>query len=382
MKETLQLLQALDELDSTRQQAVLATVVKVEGSAYRRPGARMLIPQIGGSVGTVSGGCLEGDLTRKAWWLTEHGEPVIRTYSTGAADHEADEEEELAFGLGCNGTVHILLERVQGGQTPLPLSLLRQVQESGVPAVLATVIASSDDSVLLAERAAIDPVGQLHLTMHQTALIRSLEADLQAIRKRKSSALQRYRLAGGEVEILFEYLTPPRRLVVCGAGHDAQPLVSLARQQGWKVTVIDARSHFARQERFPEANQVLHLGLEQQANLAPLLKSAAVVIMSHSYSQDRHWLEQALRLQPSYIGQLGPRSRTERLLDEIGMISRHYPAYERLHYPMGLDIGGDAPESVALSVLAEITAHFNGRTGGMLMAREAPIHDSVPVLRA
>ena len=88
MKETLQLLQALDELDSTRQQAVLATVVKVEGSAYRRPGARMLIPQIGGSVGTVSGGCLEGDLTRKAWWLTEHGEPVIRTYSTGAADHE------------------------------------------------------------------------------------------------------------------------------------------------------------------------------------------------------------------------------------------------------------------------------------------------------
>ena len=381
MRETVQLLQALDELDSTKQQAVLATVVKVEGSAYRRPGARMLIPQIGGSVGTVSGGCLEGDLIKKAWWLTEAGEPVTRTYSTGAADYETDEEEELTFGLGCNGTVHILLERVQGGQTPLSLSLLRQVQASGVPAVLATVIATSDDSVRLAERAAIDSTGQFHLTVHQPALTRFLETDLQSVRERKSSALQRYRLAGGEVEILFEYLTPPRRLVVFGAGHDAQPLVSLARQQGWQVTVIDARSHFARRERFPEANQVLHLGIDQDHDLAALLESAAVVVMSHSYSQDRHWLEQALRLQPSYIGQLGPRSRTERLLDEIGMISRHFPAFERLHYPMGLDIGGDAPESVALSVLAEVSAHFNGRTGGMLMTREDPIHDSVPTLR-
>lgn len=380
MRETVQLLRALDELDATQQQAVLATVVKVEGSAYRRPGARMLIPQIGGAVGTVSGGCLEGDLIKKAWWLTEAGEPVLRTYSTGVGVDAADEEEELAFGLGCNGTVHILLERVRGGQTPLPLALLRQVQAWGAPAVLATVIASSDDSVRLAERAALDPTGKLHLTLRQAALTRALEADLQSVRQRQSPALQRYRLAGGEVEILFEYLTPPRRLVVFGAGHDAQPLVSLARQQAWQVAVIDARRHFARRERFPEANQVLHLGIDQDHDLAALLESAAVVVMSHSYSQDRHWLERALRLRPSYIGQLGPRSRTERLLDEIGPISRHLPAYARLHYPMGLDIGGDAPESVALSVLAEITAHFNGRAGGMLMAREAPIHDSVPAL--
>ncbi|MCQ4325574.1 xanthine dehydrogenase [Stutzerimonas stutzeri] len=380
MKETMQLLQVLDELDSTQQEAVLATVVKVEGSAYRRPGARMLIPQIGGSVGTVSGGCLEGDLIKKAWWLTEAGEPVIRTYSTGVANDEADEEEELAFGLGCNGTVHILLERVRGGQTSLPLFLLRQVQVSRVAAVLATVIASSDDSVRLAERAALDPADTLHLAVPQAALARALETDMRSVRQRQRAAWQRYRLAGGEVEVLFEYLAPPRRLVVFGAGHDAQPLVSLAQQQGWQVAVVDSRSHFARRIRFPEASQVLNLGIDQVHDLAALLESAAVVIMSHSYSQDRYWLEQALRLQPSYIGQLGPRSRTERLLDEIGPISRHFPAYERLHYPMGLDIGGDAPESVALSVLAEITAHFNERVGGMLRAREAAIHDSVPAL--
>ena len=380
MRETMQLLQALDELVATQQEAVLATVVKVQGSAYRRPGARMLIPQIGGSVGTVSGGCLEGELIKKAWWLTEAGTPVIRTYSTGVADDEADEEEELAFGLGCNGTVHILLERLHAERAPLPLLLLRQVQTLGTPAVLATVIASGHETVRLGERAGIDPEGSLHLGVSQVPLAQKLESDMRTAMGLRRSAIQRYRIDGGEVEVLFEYLTPPRRLVVFGAGHDAQPLVSLARQQGWQVAVIDARSHFARRERFSEANQVLNLGIDQDHDLAALLADAAVVVMSHSYSQDRHWLQQALRLQPSYIGQLGPRSRTERLLDEIGPACRSLPAYARLHYPMGLDIGGDAPESVALSVLAEITAHCNGRDGGMLKAREAPIHDSVPAL--
>lgn len=378
----MQLLQALDELTTGQQDAVLATVVKVEGSAYRRPGARMLIPQIGGSVGTVSGGCLEGDLAKKAWWLTEAGKPVIRSYSTGVVAEEADEEEELAFGLGCNGTVHILLERVPAGQPALPLALLRQVQGQRAPAVLATVIASSDHSVCLGERCAIDPAGALHLQVTQMHLARVLESDMRALLELRRSASQRYRLAGGEVEVLFEYLAPPRKLVVFGAGHDAQPLVSLARQQGWHVSVVDARSHFARREYFPEANEVLHLGLERQHDLAALVADAAVVVMSHSYSQDRHWLEQALRLQPAYIGQLGPRSRTERLLDDMGPTSRALPGYERLHYPMGLDIGGDAPENVALSVLAEITGHFNGRSGGMLRERTAPIHDCEPALRS
>lgn len=380
MSEIAKLLEALDELATTRQDAVLATVVKVEGSAYRRPGARMLIPQVGAALGTVSGGCLEGDLARKAWWLTEAGVPVVRSYSTGVDSDEAGEEEELAFGLGCNGTVHILLERIRAGQPFLPAQLLRQVRSAKCPAVLATVIASGATAVRLGERAAVDTRGKLHVLVEHPSLVALLTADLRRTLGLRRSAIQGYRLDSGEVEVLFEYLPPPRKLVVFGAGHDAQPLVSLASRQGWQVAVVDARSHFARRERFPEAEQVLNLQLDHPHDFAALVADAAVVVMSHSYSQDRHWLEQALRQQPAYIGQLGPRSRTERLLGEMAPDVRSLHACACLHYPMGLDIGGDAPESVALSVLAEITAHFNGRDGRMLKEREAPIHDCEPAL--
>lgn len=341
----------------------------------------MLIPQIGDLVGTVSGGCLEGDLAKKAWWLTDAGAPVIRTYSTGVETDEADEEEALTFGLGCNGTVHILLERLKAGHQVIPVLLLRQVQFFGMPAVLATVISSSDRSVKLGDRLGIGPDGMLHKSLSHASLEPMLTGDLRTTLLLQRSALQRYETGDGKVEVLFEYLAPPRKLVVFGAGHDAQPLVRQARQQGWQVSVVDARSHFARRERFPEANQVLNLRIDQDHDMASLLTGAAVVVMSHSYSQDRHWLEVALRMKPAYIGQLGPRSRTDRLLDEIGAVSRDMEAFKQLHYPMGLDIGGDAPESVALSVLAEITAHFNGRNGHMLREREAPIHDSELVFR-
>ncbi|WJN60751.1 XdhC/CoxI family protein [Pseudomonas sp. SO81] len=381
MSDVGNLLDALEELAIQKQEAVLATVVKVEGSAYRRPGARMLIPQIGNAVGTVSGGCLESDLAKKAWWLTEQGQPVIRTYSTGMPGDEAGEEEELAFGLGCNGTVHILLERVRVAQPYLPAQLLRQVIQEQRPATLATVIAGTGDAkALIGARVALSPMDDLFLSGNHAALADLLTVDLQAAFDQRKTALHRYDLGADEIEVVIEYLAPPRKLVIFGAGHDAQPLVAMAKQQGWRVTVIDSRSHFARNERFPGADQVLHLSLETGQIPSGLIAHAAVIVMSHSYSQDRHWLAQALSQAPSYIGQLGPRSRTERLLAEIPN-SLSMPAFEKLHYPMGLDLGGDTPESIALSLVAEVTAHFNGRNGGMLRERTAPIHDAEPVMR-
>lgn len=375
MSEIAKLLLALNLTND--EDVVVATVVKVEGSAYRRPGARMLIPRLGSSVGTVSGGCLEGDLTKKAWWLTEGGDPVIRAYSTGIADGDSGEEEELAFGLGCNGTVHILLERVHANQEYLPAILLRQIEQHRRAAVLATVIGSSVLSVRIGERIALGPDGYLHTQLRHEKLAEHLVPDLSRVRKMEVSATQRYELPNGAVEVLFEFLPAPRRLVIFGAGHDALPLVAMAKHQDWHVTVIDSRKHFARRDRFPEADEVLNLDLAQVYDLDEMLNGAAVVVMSHSLTQDSHWLELALRYAPSYIGQLGPRSRTERLLDEMGAWSRELPSFRQLHYPMGLDIGGDSPASVALSVLAEITASFNTRDGAMLKNRIAPIHDCV-----
>jgi xanthine/CO dehydrogenase XdhC/CoxF family maturation factor len=374
MNDLSSLLAALDRAQAGQQETVIATVVKVEGSAYRRPGARMVIAQLGEATGTVSGGCLESDVSKKAWWLTASGKPSIRTYSTGEDDDEL-EEAELSFGLGCNGTVHILFERVLPEGENLVVDVLREVKASGHGAAMATVIGSPNErQVAVGERVALSPSTGLRTHMHERWLAQAIAADLRAVLDARRSATRTYEGVGGEIEVLLEYIPAPRRLVIFGAGHDASPLVSMARLQGWHITVIDARPHFARAQRFPEADRVLAAPLEVFPGLTAMVSDAAVVVMTHSLTQDRHWLGQVLEGAPRYIGQLGPRSRTERLLEELPAQLRHCPAFSTLHFPVGLDLGGDTPDSVALSILSEINAVFNGRAGAMLKHREASIH--------
>jgi xanthine/CO dehydrogenase XdhC/CoxF family maturation factor len=360
-----ELLQAIDTAARQGEETILATVVKVEGSAYRRPGARMLIPIHGRTVGTVSGGCLEQDLAKKAWWLTDSGEPVVRRYSTGATEDEDDEQSALTFGLGCNGTVFVMLERLRAKSPAPAIDLLRRVRDSQLPAAMATVIASSRDaSARVGDRLLSDTEGSLRNLQLNSAMRRGLHKTLM----QKKSSIRLYSNARGEVEVFFEYIAPPPRLVIIGAGHDAQPLVRMAKLLDWHVSVIDSRSHFARAERFPQADAVILASLDNPFDLAPLIDGAAVAVMTHSYRQDRHWLGLALQAAPAYIGQLGPKERTERLLAQIGTST------SALHYPMGLDLGGDAPQSVALAILAEMTAVMNQRQGGMLRHRGKPIH--------
>ncbi|WP_419710884.1 XdhC family protein [Pseudomonas sp. NFX224] len=361
------LLQAIDTAAQTGEETILATVVKVEGSAYRRPGARMLIPLHGRTVGTVSGGCLEQDLAKKAWWLTDSGEPVVRRYSTGATEDEDDEQSALTFGLGCNGTVFVLLERLRAKNPSPAIDLLRRVRDRQQPAAMATVIATS--------RNASARVGDRWLSgfepaMRNAPLNNAIGNDLHKTLLQKKSSIRLYTDARGEIEVFFEYIAPPPRLVIFGAGHDAQPLVRMAKLLNWHVTVIDSRSHFARPERFPQADAVIFANLDNPLDLHPLIDGAAVAVMTHSYRQDRHWLAQAQQGAPAYLGQLGPKERTERLLTDIGR------SPSALHYPMGLDLGGDAPESVALAILAEMTAVLNQRQGGMLRHRVKPIHQA------
>lgn len=359
------LLQAIDTAAHQGEETILATVVKVEGSAYRRPGARMLIPIHGRTVGTVSGGCLEQDLAKKAWWLTDSGEPVVRRYSTGATEDEDDEQSALTFGLGCNGTVFVMLERLRAKSPAPAIDLLRRVRDSQQPAAMATVIASSRDaSARVGDRLLSNTEGSLRNLQLNSAMRRGLHKTLM----QKKSSIRLYSNARGEVEVFFEYIAPPPRLVIIGAGHDAQPLVRMAKLLDWHVSVIDSRSHFARAERFPQADAVILASLDNPFDLAPLIDGAAVAVMTHSYRQDRHWLGLALQAAPAYIGQLGPKERTERLLAQIGTST------SALHYPMGLDLGGDTPQSVALAILAEMTAVMNQRQGGMLRHRGKPIH--------
>ena len=366
-----QLLRAIDAAVGQGEEAVLATVVKVEGSAYRRPGARMLITALGQTEGTISGGCLESEVARTAWWLTESG-PALRSYST--ADDEEDGDVAVSFGLGCNGKVHILFERIDAPAGRLLLRGLRALQADGEGRALATLVSPSPG---LGQRQLLNHDGGLDGQLPQALQAPVQQALQQALTQRRTS-LHRFQQAGGEVQVLVEYLAPARRLVIFGGGHDAQPLVRMAKLLGWHVSVIDSRAHFARGSRFPEADQVLHGPLSDRFDPLPLLPGAAVAVMTHSLQQDAHWLACALASDAVYIGQLGPRDRTERLLREMTAERGASSGLERLYYPIGLDLGGDTPESVAMAILGEMTAVFNGRQGGMLKGRTSSIHDVSP----
>lgn len=394
------LLDTLKNTPDSHDDMIMATVVKVEGSAYRRPGGRMLVLPFGQSVGTISGGCLEGEVCKKANWLTRNGQPALQRYSTGnieflseghltsldESDQLADEDEALSFGLGCNGKVTVLFERVNSTATRRLIQLLQQVERLQRASVVATVIAVSGNSGFsIGDRLLLDPASremQWMTNFQQPAqhneLAQQISHDLLFTLTRQKSLHQHYTSALGTLEVFFEYVAAPERLVIFGAGHDAQPLVSMAKMQGWYVTVIDSRAHFARPQRFPEVDQVLCIGLNENYNLSDITNGAAVAVMSHSLTQDRHWLKQLLLKPPRYIGQLGPRYRTERLISEISQQVADQAVLESglevLHYPIGLDIGGNTPESIALSIMAEITAVLNQRNGKMLKQREISIH--------
>ncbi|WP_034279230.1 XdhC family protein [Alkanindiges illinoisensis] len=418
MSQLTALLHAIDQAQRQQDDAVMATVVQVEGSAYRRPGARMLIWSHGQPVGTISGGCLENEACKKAQWLTRNAQPALQRYHTGHADFytdpdayaktqgvhdhhgndiEADDDEALAFGLGCNGTVSVLFERLNSPAMLAVSQLLRHVQASHRAGVIATVISTQpstgkETSLQLGDRLLLDPVqhelrwiiqtnSPVDSNLHQT-----LHNDVIFTLTRQKSLHQTYQTAQGSIQVFLEYVAPPNRLVIFGAGHDAQPLVSMAKMQGWHVSVIDSRPHFARRERFMDADHVRCIDLKAVdlkdtaalAELTNLTNGAAVAIMSHSLAQDRQWLKQMLLNPPRYIGQLGPRYRTERLIAEIQQSlsdpTQIDQGLEALHYPIGLDIGGDTPEAIALAIMAEITATLNQRSGKMLKQRDLSIH--------
>lgn len=356
MKEIDQILELWSQAEIAGETGVLATVVKTHGSSYRLPGARLLLTSGGGRAGSVSGGCLEDDLVKKAWWLTESG-AVIRRYDT-----TPDGELATGFGLGCNGIIHVLLERLEPGNAP-PLEVLRAVRASRSPAAMAHLIEPSER---VGQRLIVDPVGHVRRTFADPALAGALEQQTRAaVREHKSLTVH---LNG--YEAFVEVAAPPVRLLVFGAGDDAIPLTSFAKHLGWHVSVFDGRAHYARRDKFPFADEVSVRPAGQSQTRIDHWTVA--VLMSHSYSQDLAALRELAPQQLRYLGILGPRKRTARLLEEAAIEeSRLFAA---LHSPVGLDIGADGPEQVALAVVAEIQATLNGRVGGLLRDRSGSIH--------
>lgn len=380
------------KLASTAQEqnvdAVLATVVRTEGSAYRRAGAMMLICADGRSVGMISGGCLEPHIIKRAFWLTRNGANV-QVYQTG--DEPLDEnneysgrsdlESELNFGLGCNGKIHVLFERLKAA---LPfLDIIRHVRRTQQPAMIATLIRSdSNDIRPLPAGIRVDietyiNSGKLTIikddNISNQALIDASNPVTHALRE-TVEALSKHEVSdknteyvilkneGLTTEWLLQRLQPQIRLLICGAGNDVMPLVTMAKLQDWHVTVIDSRAQYASRLRFPQADIVMPLSLDAHEKLLRLSENAAVALMSHSLTQDRARLLVLLEHSThyKYLGQLGPRYRTERLINEINAVKKNPTALKegisKLHYPIGYKLGGDGPEALALGIMAQITA--------------------------
>lgn len=341
MSELKQILELHKRASAAGEDLCLATVVGIEGSAYRRPGARMILTSSGQRAGTVSGGCLEGEIARKAWWLTANG-PALQRYSSFF-----DDDGDMPYGLGCGGTVIVQLERGEPAAACLE-ALRRSVDERGASAIVAAVNAAAPGTILILRED------------HGVAWQREDRA-LPLALAREALASQASRAVDG---FFIEYVAPPPALWIFGAGDDAQPLVEFAAALGWHVTVADGRAQLVRPERFPLAAHTLSLG---NALGGPGPQDAAV-IMTHSYEQDRETLRALLPVPIRYLGILGPRARTERLISEVapGLGLSPLDCLARLHTPVGLDLGGHSPAAIALSIAAELQAVLAGRSPKML----------------
>lgn len=359
------LLEGWSGLKKTGEDFVIATVVDVRGSSYRRPGARMLVSRERWISGSVSGGCLEGDIIQKGFWRTAQG-PIVMTYDSRVdADAETDDELRAGLGLGCNGVVDVLLERANAS-TIDPLAVLETCVRTQTSAAVATVISSDSRAIPLGERLAIrgdELYGAIGDDLLTTAIVASAKNALRA----RTTSVASY----GDVRVLVEVFIPPPRLFVLGSGHDAAPLVSMAHAIGWQVFVCLPHARPAAHERFGKADGFVFGPPPDVVRAIDGTDRAAAVIMHHNYAQDRDALGALARSNALYIGVLGPHHRTTRMLGELEMRQDN-----RMHAPVGLALGAETPEEIAVAIVAEVQAVLAEAPASRLRDRAGPIHAS------
>ncbi len=360
-------IQAIVELASAAQPGevlAMATIVNVRGSAYRRPGARMLMVA-GRTAGMISGGCLENDARERGREVIASGVPQLVTY-----DSSAPEDIVFGLGLGCNGIVQVLIEPLTAGDSENVLAFLAACVARQQMGRIATIFQS--ENIALGARVLRWPDGRITSTCADPAITAALVKSLHENAARRN-AIRGIKLPdGSSAGVLIETVAPPVPLTIFGAGDDAIPLAQAAKLVGWHVTVIDARSACATAARFPNADAVHCIRPEALAASTAVVfpPESMVMVMTHNFTHDRELLRMLLARPLRYLGILGPKSRTQHLLDDLGEES---PAH--LHGPAGLDIGAETPEEIAVSILGEMQAVLARRPGGALRDRNAPIHD-------
>jgi xanthine dehydrogenase accessory factor len=370
MKEICDIVKAFDKAQKLGKQTALATVVHVDGSSYRRPGARMLITEDGQLTGAISGGCLERDALRKALLVMTEQKPRLVTYDTSDED-----DAKLGMGLGCNGVIQVLIEPIILSDPNNPIQLLKAVVSTRQQNVLITLFSIErkrdkqyGTCLLISEDGSVSG----NVPILKDTLIK----DAKKVFSGEKSSFKNYNTDTNNHTAFIELIKPPVHIVVIGAGNDAIPLVKMADILGWETTVADGRSDYADKKRFVSACQVIVSKSEHVLDKLTINDQTVFLLMTHNYNYDLAMLRALLAKKVAYIGSLGPRKKLDRMIEELKEegVSLTTEEFSSLYGPVGLDIGAETSEEIALSILAEIKAVLSSKNGQPLRSNTGTIH--------
>jgi xanthine dehydrogenase accessory factor len=344
-----QMIAAFESLQAAGQPAAMATVAAVEGSAYRHPGARMLAAADGRVWGTISGGCLERDVSRRARIVIDTGIPDVCCYESPQNYEDDATAGDPGASLGCGGRIDVFIEKITA-QSPGVLPILIAALRNRQAASIATIIRCESNAQL---QRMIQPDGEQPAGNIRDPLLRAKILDEFAQTPLRTKLLRIASSTGKIADVLIERISPPQAIVIFGDGRDVEPLTQAAHFLGWHITAV---------KRHDDPEKMID-------------DDSAVVVMGHDYRLDLAVLRKILKRPPRYVGILGPRHRTRRLLRATGIDWEQPDIAPRLFWPIGLDLGAQSSQQIALAIVSEIQAVFSRRSAGHLRDRHGSIHD-------
>jgi xanthine dehydrogenase accessory factor len=365
MKEIRKIIKAYDALDPQMDKVALASVVNVEESSYRRIGARMLVMSNGVWEGGISGGCLEGDALKRSQKAIFKNEPSRVVYDT-----MDDDDNQIGVGLGCNGRIEVLFTPIDFNDTHNEIEQLRQIAPSKTPSLMLKLIDTREDHPLLGKSYLLTEE-ELKEEYFGIAKATLQEHIAYTLKKRKNQVFNCASKTGANQRILIEFIRPETQLVLVGDNYDVNAFVGIAQELGWDITILCRRRKLSK-----AVYQVAKAVYEyEDADQIPINDYTAVVLMTHDYNWDKRLLPLFHAKQPAYLGMLGPKKRMRKMQAELPHIDLEDTDF--FFSPVGLEIGAESPEEIALAVAAEIIAHLRGKEGKSLRYKEGTIHERV-----
>jgi xanthine dehydrogenase accessory factor len=372
MKEIREIINAYNKARKNEKRLALATLVHLNGSSYRRPGARMIVDEEGQLTGAISGGCLEGDALRKAVFCIHTQIPKLVVYDT------SDEEDAtIGIQLGCSGIIQVLFEPIDENDPLNPIELLKKAIHKRQNTVLVTLYApqiKKGDTV--GTSILLEDSGEFHNNSTFQFVPETLMQDIKETLTIKKSSFKSYNLNDHPFSAFLSFISPPISLVIVGAGNDAIPLQSIAETLGWEVTIVDGRHTYAKIERFSSACQIIVSKPEKVLQQIPIDEKTVFVLMTHNYNYDYAILKALLSKNAPYIGALGPKKKLDNMITDLKAENIFLNERQKniLYGPVGLELGAETPAEIALSITAEIMSVMHNKKGGSLRNLLTEIH--------